>query len=208
VQSAASPRVFRGFVTAFGATFVALVSHILGGGDLPGPAGIIIPLVISLPFCLALTVKKLSLFRLSLAVAVSQGLFHSLFVLGTPLPPASAVRAALLEQHAHHAAYYPGLPEGSVNLLHAGAVMWLWHVIAGIITVAYLHCGAQLAMHVKRLALGLRDLLADLRWLVVLVVTPVPTIPRAHSKVAEHPLTSQDVFHAVRRRGPPFALAA
>ena len=195
-------------VSAFIATFVALVSHIMGGGDLPGAAGILIPLILSVPFSLALTVKKISIFRLSLSVAISQTMFHALFVLGTPMPPTSAERAALLDQHAHHAVTYPGLPETPVNLLHSGAAMWIWHIVAGIITVAYLHFGTQLAAHLKQLADGFFRFFRQLHWLFAVAFLPVPTVGLPRSAFADSPLTSQDVDFSVRRRGPPFALAA
>ncbi len=81
-------RVARGAAAAAVATFVALLSHVSGGGEVPGILGIVVPLALSFVACTALAGRRTSALRLGLAVAVSQVLFHTLFVLGSYRPGA------------------------------------------------------------------------------------------------------------------------
>lgn len=73
------------FVAVF-STLIALVSHVLAGGSVPGLPGILVPLAFSVFVCLPLSGRILSLPRLVLSVLASQMLFHWLFVLGATGP--------------------------------------------------------------------------------------------------------------------------
>ena len=77
-----STRVIRAWVAASIATFVALFWHVAAGGAMPHWLGIAVPWVLSLAVCTVLVGRALSLLRLSVAVVLSQLLFHLLFVLG------------------------------------------------------------------------------------------------------------------------------
>ncbi|WP_312672429.1 hypothetical protein [Microbacterium sp.] len=146
------PAVVRGFATSSLAIFVALAGHVSGGGEMPGPLGILVPWLFAFMVSVLLAGRRLSLTRLTLSVAVSQFLFHVLFVLGTVTPSGAAIR------HVHGAPLMLPAAEGSAVVATADAAMWLGHALAAIVTVAALHRG-------ERLLLTLRDLAVRLvRW--------------------------------------------
>lgn len=117
-------RVARGSVAAGIATFVALLSHAAGGGQMPGWLGVVVPLVLSVAVCTALAGRRLSLWRLSLAVATSQVFFHTLFVLGTFAPSAATIASP--SHHIHGPVpILMGEAAAASSHLHADASMWL-----------------------------------------------------------------------------------
>lgn len=144
-------RALRGAVAAAFSTFVALLSHLAGGGELPGTWGIVTPLVLSTLLCVFLSGQRLSVPRLAASVAVSQFLFHALFVLGT-----TTAVAAQLGAHAGHggqALATPGMvgaQAAGVAHLHAG--MWLAHAAAALLTIAALHRGETVLAGLARFA--------------------------------------------------------
>lgn len=190
-------RVVRGAVAAAVATFVALLSHVTAGGALPGLVGIVVPLALSFVACTALAGRRLSVVRLSLAVALSQVLFHTLFVLGSYQPGAAG--------HVHGAAAaMPALSADSVTMSMApDATMWLWHVIAAALTTAALHRGERTVAHLRDLAVRLGAWLrARVR---ILTVAPGPTPARRvlAEIVADVRAVSVLLAATARRRGPP-----
>ncbi|MCU4298632.1 hypothetical protein D3I60_16390 [Brevibacterium permense] len=122
-------RALRGTLAAAFATFVALTSHILGGGSFPTAMGIIVPLALSTLVCVLLAGRRLSLPRLTVSVGISQTLFHLLFSIFTPhasdAPTASARfdsgLAALLGSHSHHSPSH-GADHASMHSMHGGAM--------------------------------------------------------------------------------------
>jgi len=168
VTESRKPAVVRGFAASSLAIFVALAGHVSGGGQMPGALGIAVPWVFSFMICVLLAGRSLSLIRLSISVAVSQFLFHTLFVLGTVTPSGVAT------PHVHGAPLVIPATAGVPEAVTADASMWLGHAIAALLTVAALHRG-------ERLVLALRDLAVQVvRWLrrrvdhvLVLPVAPV-----------------------------------
>lgn len=190
-------RVVRGAVAASVATFVALLSHVTAGGAVPGIFGIIVPLALSFPVCVAFAGRRPSLWRLGPAVALSQVLFHTLFVLGTY----GTGRAA----HVHGVATVLDGPAGPV--VTADAAMGGWHLIAAALTTLALHRGettvALLRVLADRLVVWLRARAA------IIATGPVPVaLRRVHVVLIEviRPI-SLLLAASLRRRGPPlFAL--
>lgn len=138
MASARSTRTLRGVVAAAFSTFVALFSHIVGGGMMPGVLGIVVPLVFSVFISVLLAGRRLSLFRLTLSVAASQYLFHTLFVLGTAQGVASS---SAVGGHAVHGAPVV-IDAAALPMSHgvlAGPEMWFAHGIAAVVTIATLH---------------------------------------------------------------------
>lgn len=138
MSSARSTRTLRGVVAAAFSTFVALLSHVAGGGYMPGVLGVVVPLVFSTVVCVLLAGRRLSIVRLSVSVAVSQFLFHTLFVLGTAKGITST---ATPSGHLSHGSPVI-LDTSSMPMMHdghTGAGMWFAHAIAGLVTVAALH---------------------------------------------------------------------
>lgn len=131
-------RALRGTLAAAFATFVALTSHILGGGSFPTAMGVIVPLALSILVCVLLSGRHLSLPRLTVSVGISQTLFHLLFSLFTPhgsASPNAMARsdhglAALLGSHSQHASMHTtqhaavhSSPGGAMQMAHDSAVM-------------------------------------------------------------------------------------
>ncbi|KTR93702.1 hypothetical protein NS220_11455 [Microbacterium testaceum] len=191
-------RVVRGAVAAAVATFVALLSHVTAGGAMPGAVGIVVPLALSFVACTALAGRRLSAFRLSLAVGLSQLLFHALFVLGSYQPGAAA-------GHVHAgAAAMPALGADSVTMtMVPDASMWLGHLVAAALTTAALHRGERTVAHLRELAVRLGAWLrARVR---ILTDAPGPTPARRvlAEIVADVRAVSVLLAATARRRGPP-----
>lgn len=123
-------RVARGTIAAAVATFVAALSHTLGGDTAPSWFGVAASFVLSLAVCTALSGRTVSWWRLAASVAVSQVLFHALFS-GAGAPEASSV-------HRHDASVLP-MPAMDAH----DDRMILAHVVAGVITLLALRFGER-----------------------------------------------------------------
>lgn len=157
----------RGFAASSVAIFTALAGHVTSGGLMPGMLGIVVPWVLSFMVCVLLAGKKLSVLRLSASVAISQFLFHVLFVLGAITPTAA------MSGHQHGAHLVLSDSTGVAAAIAAGGMMWFGHAIAALVTIVALHRG-------EHLLLGLRDLAQrSIRWLRrrVAVITARPSLP-------------------------------
>ena len=173
-------RVLRGSLAAAVATFTALLFHVAGGGAAPAALGVLSPLVLSTAVCALLAGRRMSLLRLSASVAVSQLLFHGLFLLGTP---SGSVTGG---GHAHHG--------GGVRIVLDGA--------------AVSDDGAMTAAHALAAAVTVAALSALSRWIVVRVIRPrgivdvaAPSLPAPD---ADRVLPALGVHvPSLRRRGPP-----
>ena len=213
VPRSRSTRVLRGASAATIATFVALVSHVSGGGEVPGPLGIAAPWILSVMVCTLLAGRVLSLTRLSIAVVISQALFHVLFVLGTT--PGAAVTTGHVHDHAAMldtaldttlntmATAVPLTASGTSAALAAGSTMWFAHALAAAITVAALYRGERALRRLHDLARHARSWLGRF---VAVLETPTPEHPspapaRAHRMVLLHPLDHS--ASSLSRRGPP-----
>lgn len=192
------PAVLRGFMAASLATFAALAGHLTAGGQMPGVLGILIPWVFSLMICVLLAGRKLSVIRLSASVAISQFLFHLLFVLGTITPTGSAA------PHVHGAPLVlPAIAStGAADTVVADGAMWFGHLAAVIVTVVALHRG-------ERVLLALRDLaVQSVRWVQqrvdAVLVSPEVVVGREVAALFDSPPPiDAHVLATLRGRGPP-----
>ncbi|MCR2827512.1 hypothetical protein [Microbacterium sp. zg.Y909] len=198
-------RVVRGALAATVATFVALVSHVTAGGQVPGWIGIVVPLILSLAVCTVLVGRRLSLWRLSLGVGVSQALFHTLFVLGAFSPSAAA--GGTPGHHAHGAVASTPLADTLVSTPPpADAAMWLMHGLAAVVTVAALYRGERALIRMRAVAGEFA------RWarrrLIPAVCLPAPAPARRLATSSAEPARPLRLRFAssVARRGPPLAL--
>lgn len=191
-----APRVARGTVAASVATFVALLSHVSSGGQMPGVVGVVVPLALSFVVCTALAGRRLSLVRLGFAVAISQLLFHTLFVLGSYSPGAAG--------HVHGAPVL--LTDGaSAPIVTADAAMWIGHFIAAVATTALLHRGERTIAVLRDLAVRSVAWVRARARIVAAAFGPAP-VRRVHAMiVAEVPPVSAVIVESARRRGPPLA---
>lgn len=189
-----APRVARGAAAASVATFVALLSHVSSGGDVPGLFGLVVPLALSFVVCTALAGRRLSLPRLGVAVAVSQMLFHTLFVLGSFRPGALG--------HDHGS---PLLLSGdpSTAVVTADAAMWAGHLVAALATTALLHRGERTVGALRALAGRCVAWVRARARIAAVSVAPAPA-RRVHAAivvvVASVPAA---VVASTPRRGPP-----
>jgi len=207
VSTSRQLRAVRGVIAATSATFLALMSHLLGGGQLPGWLGIVVPWVLSLPVCAMLAGRRLSLWRLSLSVVLSQVLFHVLFVLGTPAgSPLSSAQSG-----AHHHGPPPLPPQlplhpvsaQTLDAVGGDAAMWLSHLVAAGLTILFLYRGERaiqrLQVLAKRLAAWVRRrLLAPPH-----VPAPMVCLPQQPSLSEVPSVLSQLHGSTLTRRGPP-----
>ena len=219
-------RFVRGWAIACLATFVAALSHTLGGGATPG----LLPVVVSLAFagivCVGLAGRTASLWRSATAVLASQLIFHGLFSLGTPGGALQAdAPAGTLPAHSHAAGSAllsvqsgataaPGLPGAHSTLPMAGmagmsaapldaALMWLAHLLAAVVTIVALRHGER--------ALGILVEAARLVVRRVLVAGAVPIRTRAAHRAPAPafvflPRDLGVLLSVMRHRGPPATL--
>ncbi|WP_431836068.1 hypothetical protein [Cellulomonas sp. Y8] len=195
-------RASRALAASGVATFLALMSHLLAGGSMPGVLGIAIPLLLATPICLVLAQMRSTWLRLSVSVAISQLLFHTLFSLGAPGPGTVTTSAG----HQHGAVGAVALvPDGTDAVIHAGhasGAMWLAHAGAAVVTVLALRHGEA----------ALASVIASLRRAahrVLRVRVPAPPVqPHApaaplRDERAWRPAARVLIAASVVRRGPP-----
>ena len=200
-------RVLRGGLAGVSATLVALVSHLAGGGQLPGPLGIVVPLALSLPICMAWSGRRLSLPRLSASVVASQLFFHVLFMLGTPTSaaPPSAGRQAHAGHEAMQLMTAPVAQEAghASGMTHDGATMWIWHAVAAVVTITVLYRGELMLLRLRELAERLAAWLLR-GWVPLEGPGPfvAPRLPRVLAE-AFRPLHPSTRLTPLSRRGPP-----
>lgn len=195
MSSTRANRVLHGLVAATFSTFVALLSHVAGGGTLPGLLGIVTPLVLSLPVCVVLAGRRLALARLSGSVVTSQLLFHALFVLGA----SSGAVAASTGAHAGHAGHVEIATSGTAAL--AGVSMWGAHAVAAVVTIAVLHRSDVVLTRFADIA----RFVATVVLRVALLLTPV-RIAVVDARIPDLVIAPRRALHAVgavSRRGPP-----
>jgi hypothetical protein len=190
-------RVARGFVAAVISLFVAIFSHILPGGNVPGALALLACLILSTLVCIALSGKKLSLFRLSAAVGVSQFLFHSVFSLSASVPSTAATPASLIHSgHLHEQVIVLGT--SGVASIDEG--MWLAHALAAVVTIVALRHGELAFWSLFRVArLWIGTLFASM-------TTPRPVEVPAVSAPRERAVLPHALIlplSPMRHRGPP-----
>lgn len=202
-------RLTRAVLASGTAILVSSLFHVAGGGAVPG----VIPLVLSLAFAtlgsVALTARRLSLWRLTLAVAFSQFLLHALFSLGggdarfTTTTGTGA--AASLGGMTHlHAGAHLTLVGGAMPAAHGSELspsMWLTHATAVLVTVIALRFGERAFWGLFETARVRIERAADR-----LVVVPVPVAASVAAPAAAEPAHLRDLglpLARLRHRGPP-----
>ena len=200
-------RLARGWTGAAAATLFAGVSHTVAGGPAPRPGVILLSLALSGLMCTILAGRVLSLWRLVLAVGLSQGLYHWLFSISADVPDLHLPSTAAA--HAGHGVVQ-SMPTEALMAAHAGMEhsspwMWLGHGVAALLTIVFLRRGERAALQVCD-ALGLR-----VTALIPLLLA-LPAVQAGRRFPAVWPvrrLGSLGVpLLVMRHRGPPSALPA
>ncbi|VXC36087.1 hypothetical protein [Pseudoclavibacter sp. 8L] len=211
-------RVQLAFVAASVSTFIALASHVLAGGGMPGLLGVAFPFGLAVLACLLLARIRTDSLRLALSVGASQFLFHTLFVLGTPSAAVGAGPAA--DAHAGHGQLAAAsamadfastagsaVPSGAaLHLAHDGALMWAMHAVAAVLTALALFFGETLVASLAKARDSAVELLLPLlRTILLLARGERPTAP-VDSAPLDLPWVPSLTVRAGRtqpRRGPP-----
>lgn len=219
-----SQRALRGAAAAGFATFVALTSHVIGGGALPTVMGIVVPLALSTLICVLLAGRRLSLPRLSLSVLASQSLFHLLFSVFAPMSGTHG-SANAVERHVMHHSDSAGIPgsmpgmsgsmtgmtgpmsgsmseSGAVASMHAhtSPAMLVAHLIAAVLTIAMVYWAQALPTKISSFVRLVIDALLP----TMAVPTPLPSRPKTHLGVVDILPRHLGVLRSpVLSRGPP-----
>jgi hypothetical protein len=199
-------RFARGWIVAVFSTFVAALSHTLGGGAVPGLLAVVVSLAFAGIVSIALAGRTLSTWRLTVAVLLSQLVFHGLFSFGGAGGRLSATDAA---GHAHDAGQTVLLmPAGAATEAMAGnhgALMTASHVLAAIVTVVALRFG-------ERAFWGLFSTAAMAWRALVTVPAPVPIWQRpavaAQFRTRLQRPQRLAPLSPMRHRGPPVCRVA
>ncbi|MDJ0378991.1 hypothetical protein [Cryobacterium sp. PH31-L1] len=202
-------RFAHGWIVAAFSTFVAALSHTLGGGSVPSLLAVVVSLTFAGMVCVALAGRTLSFWRGAASVLISQVIFHGLFSLGAAGGALGAEAIAASGTHQHSA--LPGLigpivPSTSVHLGHTDTAMWLAHVGAAIVTIMALRYAERAFWGlVDNVRLGIRPLYESAK-----LAVPVAAPRRiGHDAPVFTPRDLILVLSPMRHRGPPrCALAA
>jgi hypothetical protein len=190
-------RVARGVAAGTIATLVAAASHGLAGGTFPGFAGVALALSFSAIVGMLLAGRRVSAWRLSASVILSQLAFHMVF---------STIGGAgeVLAGGGHHDMGPLVISTSSDAVVHASAGMWFAHGIAALLTILALRHG-EVAFW------GLRDTARMLLAALLQSTPPLPVQPfaRGHRAATVQRLVPQiarEFLEARGTRGPPLVL--
>jgi hypothetical protein len=202
-------RFARGWIVAGFSTFVAALSHTVGGGAAPGILAVVVSLAFAGMVSIALAGRTLSTWRLTVAVLVSQVIFHGLFSLGGAGGRLATADAGL--GHAHGAGQSAVLLEptaivgGGAMPADHGGLMTAAHVIAAVVTVVALRYGER----------AFWGLFSTARVVVLALLGMPGAVSIAHRPrlgatfVTGVPLRERLApLHPMRHRGPPVCLVA
>jgi hypothetical protein len=194
-------RTARGVFGALTATALAAASHAVAGGAVT-PLAVVATALFALPLCVLLAGRTGSLWRLTLAVAGAQFVYHWSFS-GLGIASSASVTAPASLHAAHLGVFSPALSglasaSDSVTMTSAAdAWMWAAHALAAFLTIARMHRGERAIMRLVRV---LRE--------AVPVRVPVPVRLPARPAILVFssvlPSRAQPVFlSAITHRGPP-----
>lgn len=200
-------RIVRGWIGALICTCLAAASHTLADGIAPPLVIVGLVLAISGVICTALAAAKFSLLRTTLAVLMSQGLYHLVFGLfGHHGSGGHLTAIGGTGVHANHTmalSVDPSLSASPALGTSAEQLMLASHLVAAVLTIAMLRKGEQAA------ATLLESILLCIPHLILFARSWQPSSPRS-TPVPTSPagiIRFDVLLPALRRRGPPVALA-
>lgn len=196
-------RVARGVVTSGVAILVAAVSHMAGGGEAPGVVGVAIAAAFALPVSTFLAGRTISVLRLAIAVAFSQGAFHLLFSVGAATSASTRMIGGHHGMGGHVVTTVTGggTETAAMAGMHHGPAMCAAHVLAAAVTCVALRFGERAFWDLVALA---RTALVVVLHAVALLASPSVEL-RHRVPAAWHPgLPDTGVaLSSMPRRGPP-----
>ncbi|MFF1876681.1 hypothetical protein [Leifsonia sp. NPDC058230] len=208
-------RVTRGLLASAVAIFVAALFHVAGGGAAPGPIALALSFAFATLASLLLTARRLSAWRLTVSVVLSQLLFHLLFGIGGGTAAFSVSGGAAGMAHLHAGSHLVMSAAGGASV-HAdmGALpttpaMWLSHAMAVLITVIALRFGERAFWGLFETArMGVARIVSHLASTAPAVLAPAASPAAA---VESEPSLLRDLglpLARLRHRGPPAAITA
>lgn len=196
MSSGRAARTARGAVAACAATLFAAMSHAFAGGSAT-PLAVGATAIVALPICVLLAGRLGSLWRLSLAVALSQLPYHWTFW-GLWLS-AGAGSSDGFPNHATHLATV--FTPAAVASGTADTWMWISHLFAAIATIALLHSGERAAIAIAGV---LRRAFPRALPRAIALPSSAAARPRAIETTLRERLTG---LSAISHRGPPLVPA-
>ncbi|KTR93319.1 hypothetical protein NS220_12950 [Microbacterium testaceum] len=190
-------RVGRGIAAAAVATFIATVSHASVGAELPPALNIALALCLAAPVCVLLAGRTASWWRLSLAVVLSQAVFHGILALDLRGDGVAAAGG----HHGAPAALLDATGSSHALVAHGSHSPWMWaaHAFAAVVTILALGRGEHAVRVIAQFFHAALAVLRPFRGL-----TPQTDDVRT----APEPLlltTAMTVLSVMRHRGPPLA---
>jgi hypothetical protein len=199
-------RFARGWLAAGFATFVAAFFHAASGGDAPSTAGVSLALAFSGIACIALAGRRLSVWRLTVSVVLSQFLFHALFGLGHGTGTGTGT-AGVGHSHLMHIdiGTLVGPETGHTHSMPpTDPWMWAGHAIAALVTIAALRYGELAFWSLYRIArIGLARLIVAPALVPLDTAQAAPAAARGGRVVRDLGI----LIGRMRHRGPPSVLA-
>lgn len=190
-----SARAVRGAIAAAAATFAVTVTHSIAAGMLPSSWAMAVAFVAATLVCVACSGRRLSWWRLSGAVAVSQAFFHVLLAADFG---GSSIGGSPALGHAHQLGEVTAPVASHAVIAGIAPAMWIAHAVAAVLTVLVIGFGERSVAALVRLA---RRSFRALR--------PVNALPSPRADVAMSPSVRRapqsPVLSVVRRRGPPLS---
>lgn len=193
-------RVARAFIVSFTAVFVAALSHVVAGGNIPSWIGVGAAVIIALPLTLALTKRSFGLTGVFIAVASTQAIFHGMFAFMV-LPTGGSGGPVPAHAHCNIAeTFIPVLPvtAGSTG---SGIAMVAAHGVAALITVWLIRRGdvalTRLSRVLSRVFWPTTQLTGQVAGHPPACTLPVSTAHRVTSFISAH------IGFSVSHRGPP-----
>lgn len=189
-------RTLRGLGAATVATVVAAASHGLGGGGLPGAAGLALALAFSAIVSIAMVGRRLPAVRLAASVGLSQLAFHVVF---STLGGAGEV----ITGSGHHGTVQ--VTTAAESVVYASPLMWLSHAAAAVVTITALLFGERAIASIGETA---RMLLTAILSPAVPLAAPIARDHRPSVERSLVPRAARELVAACGLRGPPSSLAA
>lgn len=196
MESRAS-RLLRGMMLGSIATLLAALSHSWAGGVVPGPLALVLGAVFASAVGVAAvgSRRRTTLVRTSVGVAIGQLAFHLVFSL-------LGAGGGVIMTAGHHPSVAAIVASPGDAIERGGAAMWIAHLAAGVLTVAYLrHLESLVWALLARLG-GYPTRALDVR---IIPATAPRTIAAVANELPRLPLLLAD---AIARRGPPVGARA
>ena len=198
-------RTARGVLGAVSTTVLAAASHALAGGAVTLLA-LIVTAALALPICVALSGRIASLWRLCIAVGVSQFFYHWTFAgLGASMlsGPGDDGRSAASPLPAHAAHIFDSFsPAWGAPQVGADLSMWISHALTALVTIALLHRGEVAGLQLLRLLSSVIPALPE--------APRIAPVPRGLRLQARPTATLGDgivALSSISHRGPPLSCA-